>query len=149
MLISKRPNTDLHLTVLAGRSLPSNRSTWTTRTQALLSKRGRPRPPPLSRTQEFHSLVLLLSWIGPPTVRLLSIRMKTSVRRGRLASVWFRCFCSTGAPEDGRAPTEELSCVRLRCFCSTGVNYAKRWSLPISDCRLVAGLQLAQAGNPM
>src|SRR6478672_11215291 len=30
------------------------------------------------------------------------------------------CFCSTGAAEDGRAPTEEHSCVKGWCFCSTG-----------------------------
>jgi len=29
-------------------------------------------------------------------------------------------FCSTGAAEDGRAPTEELACIQFRCFCSTG-----------------------------
>jgi len=27
-------------------------------------------------------------------------------------------FCTTGAAEDGRAPTEELSCLRSKGFCS-------------------------------
>ena len=29
-------------------------------------------------------------------------------------------FCSTGAAEDGRAPTEEVACVDAWGFCSTG-----------------------------
>jgi hypothetical protein len=29
-----------------------------------------------------------------------------------------KMVCSTGAAEDGRAPTEELSCIQVRDFCS-------------------------------
>src|ERR1043166_6623651 len=33
-------------------------------------------------------------------------------------------YCSTGAAEDGRAPTEEPSCVKCWDFCSTGNLFA-------------------------
>ena len=44
----------------------------------------------------------------------------------RRRDLWFspseaerKCFCSTGAAEDGRAPTEEGACREFRNFCST------------------------------
>jgi len=38
---------------------------------------------------------------------------------GALPYIWSRWFCSTGAAEDGHAPTEERSCIRDADFCST------------------------------
>jgi hypothetical protein len=38
---------------------------------------------------------------------------------GMCVDVW--CFCSMGAAEDGRAPTEEVACIPAWGFCSTSV----------------------------
>jgi len=62
-------------------------------TEALLSERGRPRPPPSN-----GSTIHLNS---SPTFPFANYC--TSLTRWGI--------CSTGAAEDGRAPTEELACV--------------------------------------
>ena len=49
-------------------------------------------------------------------------------------------MCSTGAAEDGRAPTEELSCVKGWWFCSTGAAEDDR--APTEELPCVRGLGL-------
>ena len=83
---------------LSGTSL-RNRSSLTGDTQALLSERGRPRPPPSSHR---------FCDCNFPSRLLDSLKVKASV------SSWM--VLSEGAAGDGRAPTEELSCLRSRNF---------------------------------
>jgi len=88
---------------------PSNRSLLPGYTKALLSERVRPRPPPSNRTHKPvlpGGLILESRELGHTVLRFSPVRMSG--------------FCSTGAAEDGRAPTEELSCIQARDFCSTG-----------------------------
>jgi hypothetical protein len=56
-------------------------------------------------------------------------------------------FCSTGAAEDGRAPTEELSCVRDCDFCSTGA--AEDGRAPTEELSCVSGWDFCSTRRPL
>jgi hypothetical protein len=135
-------------------SAPPNRSTWVGYTQALLSERVRPRPPPSNRTTCTLKVELLTGWslelecsgwntcgylphfdgaaVPQFITPILSGFYSTGAAEdGRapaeeLACNAVQCFCSTGAAEDGRAPAEELACRRSKSFCSTGAAEDRR-----------------------
>ena len=105
---------------------PSNRNPSTGYTQALLSERVRPRPPPSNKRSYPYTRALppaktTNSGVSMPrTPRIFA--SYNAWRGGRVAfSSFQKCpesslvndfyyFCSTGAAEDGRAPTEEFAC---------------------------------------
>jgi hypothetical protein len=54
-------------------------------------------------------------------------------------------FCSMGAAEDGRAPTEELSCLRGWDFCSTGA--AEDGRAPAEELSCLRGWDFCSMGG--